>query len=111
MDLIQAFEMIILAVFTAGLSLAFNMFLKPNMIFNWYAILLVKLEQTGKLGYKLAKPLGLCPYCHGTWVGIATYVYQYFSNFNLVYLFLFIGVNWLFIRIGYLCLLAEKSKK
>lgn len=105
----------------ALLALCFNHYLKPGMIFNWYASWLLRHQanlefyQTNKnksgftrlywswynyrniLGY-LAKPLGLCPYCNGTWIAIIVYIYYFGISIEL---FLFIGIVWFFIKLLY----------
>jgi hypothetical protein len=113
-------SLILLGLGTASLELCFQHYLTPGMIFNWYAKWLDKKQDLVKemvgtykmrkfigfnrlaviktspqliIGY-LAKPLGLCPYCNGTWIAIV--VYWYFFGLNLP-IFLFIGINWLFI--------------
>lgn len=127
-------EMIILAVFTASLSLAFNHFLKAGMIFNWYALLLLSFDAEdgsywdndkwnnqifklkhpfrymlyyyfGSIVEYIRKPLGLCVFCNGTWIGIVIYaifhsVLTPISISFWITVFLFIGINWLFIYSG-----------
>ncbi len=44
----------------------------------------------------ISKPMGLCEYCNGIWLAIITGVLIY--GFEL-YIFLFIGVTWFFIRV------------
>ena len=112
MHLLDSLELIVLAVLTASLSLCFYHFLEPGMIFNWYALFLRRLRYgkepkaikgvlvENKFWAYLVKPLGLCPYCNGTWIAIGVYTYIYFYSFNLILLLLLIGVNWLFIKIG-----------
>jgi hypothetical protein len=124
-----------LAFLTACTTLMFHHFLKPGMIFNWYAIFLESFESTYKrykrynkiLWYRpdykmtaakvvlidfiqnfiiavcfifsyLSKPLGLCPYCNGTWIGIVVYIYFFGLTLPVI---LFLGINWFFIHIIY----------
>jgi hypothetical protein len=89
----------------------------PGMIFNKYALWLLKYkdplkhdtsideESTWKklligtwynIIHTLRKPLGLCPYCNGTWIAVVVFVY--FFKLNLT-IFLFIGIVWFFIRL------------
>lgn len=110
--LLFSLQIILLAVLTASLSCAFHHFTGYGMIFNSYAKWLLSFDkgeglywkkyisknQTrfGLIMYYLSKPLGLCPYCNGTWVAIFYYILWFKTvDFNL---FLLIGVNWLFIH-------------
>jgi len=87
---------ILLSFFSACLAICFNEMLKPGNLFNWYAKILLKACKKSRVMNFLSKPLGLCPFCNGTWIGI--FVYFYFFGFNLP-IFLFIGINYFFIQI------------
>jgi len=93
----------------ACLALAFYAFQTPGMIFNGYGRWLIEVEngrgiiQLFSRKYNiiripkwLAKPLGLCPYCNGTWIAIVVFLYLF--QFSLL-IFLFIGLNWFFIHL------------
>ena len=98
------------------------------MIFNWYAQFLLSFLDDGIYWDKplnrarhiygsimayLSKPLGLCVYCNGTWIAIIlffifskTFIDISISKYILV--FLVIGLNYIFTRIG---LLVFNSKQ
>lgn len=44
----------------------------------------------------LAKPLGICPYCNGTWLAIAAFILIF--GLNLI-IFILIGITFFFIRL------------
>lgn len=44
----------------------------------------------------LAKPLGLCQYCNGTWLAIITYILIFGFNWLII---LFIGITFFFIKL------------
>lgn len=87
-----------LAFMSATLAIAFNEMLKVNGIFNFYAKFLLRKAKTSILWQYLSKPLGLCPFCNGTWIGIV--VYLYFFGLNLPIL-LFVGLNYFCIMVIY----------
>lgn len=128
-DLTTMLLLFLLGIAIAMLGEAFQQFMKPGQIFNWWAIWLEKMVEKatetrqikdykgwcdGKWKYKsgpqiwyvkliakLAKPLGLCPYCNSTWLAIIFFVIYFGINWNI---FLLIGMVWFFIY------LIEKSK-
>jgi len=115
------------AFIVACLAQAFQAFMKPGQIFNWWAIWLQNIvtkasiepteEYSGpcwnrvvtkvgpgffvKLIAKLSKPLGLCPYCNATWIAIFYYIsivsWEDYIYENILLLLLFIGVVWFFV--------------
>ena len=97
----------LIAFTVACLAQAFQQFMKPGQIFNFWGIFLSKKSKDSskvfdRLIAKLAKPLGLCPYCNATWIAILYYILIYIVNqpFYLitgVMLFGFIGVVWFFV--------------
>jgi hypothetical protein len=79
----------------------------PGMIFNKYGNYLSKIVKYSNICKKynkskpfvyilsyLSKPLGLCPYCNGTWIAIIVYIYFFSLSLQI---FLFIGITWFFI--------------
>jgi hypothetical protein len=95
----------ILGFMVATLELCFQQFMTPNMIFNKYALWLLSFNPNSLINkpniikriiWYLSKPLGLCPYCNGTWIAIT--VYLYFFSIKLPIL-LFIGISWFFIHL------------
>ncbi len=116
-------NLLLLSFMTGCLSLAFNHFGKKGMIFEFYFNFLRKLrypnmfknpeehcieehkiaewiQEENQFWRYLTKPLGLCPFCHGTWLHIAVYFIVYPFDLTAFAVFLGIGVNWLVIRIG-----------
>lgn len=80
------------------------------MIFNKYSIWLYSFTADGEYwdtyrpNYQikfgnimsiLNKPLGLCPYCNGTWLAIILFIYYFGLSIDI---FLFIGIVWFFIH-------------
>lgn len=118
----------ILLLFLFGLAVAmlgqaFQAFMGPGQIFNWWAIWLLKMVDKSieikevnkyhgcedwanclkrkikakwhyRLIAKLAKPLGLCPYCNTTWILIMLFFIYFTPSFNI---FLLIGITWFFV--------------
>jgi hypothetical protein len=110
----------------AMLGMAFQAFMRPGQIFNWYALWLIKMVEKSttkqivkvkvwdcfddaswedeeinakwyyRLIAKLSKPLGLCPYCNTTWIAIIFYLIYFGISFNI---FLLIGIVWFFVKI------------
>lgn len=104
----------------AWLGQCFQAFMGPGQIFNWWAIWLLKMVDKSevvktiekyscgagwydveitakwyiKLIAKLAKPLGLCPYCNTTWISIILFFIYFTPSFNI---FLLIGITWFFV--------------
>ncbi len=112
-NLLMYKDFFLLAVLSASLSLSFHQFMEDGMIFQFYADFLRKLRY-GKAKWKkmkfhteptdknkfwayLSKPLGLCPHCSGTWIGIGIYLIYLPIGIDIL---LFIGINWLLIKIG-----------
>lgn len=113
--------LLLLAACVAMLGSAFQAFMKPGQIFNWWALFLLKMVDLSsqkrtitaegcdhELTYDVnqywyirliaffSKPLGLCPYCNSTWIAIITFV----LCFNLrLEILLFIGMTWFFVMI------------
>jgi hypothetical protein len=90
------------------LELCFQHYMTPGMIFNnygkWlnkivrYSIICKKYNKNKPFTYilaYLAKPLGLCPYCNSTWIGIIVYIYFFGISLQI---FLFIGIIWFFVH-------------
>ena len=114
---------VLFAFIVACLAQAFQAFMKPGQIFNWWAKFLGStvekstVKRQKKVGEswcsgepifeyiillaKLSKPLGLCPYCNATWIAIFYYIsivsWEDYIYQNLILLFLFIGVVWFFV--------------
>lgn len=97
--------LVLFGVLVAFLEGAFQYYQKPDMIFNRYGIFL---ESLNKKAYKsinpiirsfipyLLKPLGLCPYCNGTWITIILYYIYFGLNLNMLFA---IGLFWFFTRL------------
>lgn len=86
----------IVALATASLGATFHYFLKPNMIFNFYAVWLSKLSNKSKFWKYWSMPLGLCPYCNTTWVAVVVFIYYFGISLPIL---LFIGLVWLFLHL------------
>ena len=70
--MIDYLECIILGIVGTGIELMFQRGLFPRMMLRKYMLFLMKLHFSGnKFLMYLAKPIGLCPYCHGFWIAIA----------------------------------------
>lgn len=109
-----AFITILLGFMTAVLEGAFQHYMGPDMVFEWYGKLLYKLKLLSlpiqdKEGNEYAKPnlffrfigwiiypLGYCPYCNGTWITIILFIIIFGISINLLFS---IGTFWLFYRL------------
>ena len=122
-------DMLLLFLFGAAiamLGMAFQAFMRPGQIFNWYAIWLINcidkatkktkkkvlkkscyggsgwetIDVEANIFYKviafLSKPLGLCPYCNTTWIAIIFFIIYFEISFNI---FLLIGIVWFFVKL------------
>lgn len=107
----------------AMLGIAFQFMQQEGQIFEFYRNWLIRnIELSMKpgrpiygcstglvIGYKkqhfiirliayLSKPLGLCVYCNTTWVAIIAYIILFGLN---IYILLFIGIIFFFVRLLY----------
>ena len=123
-DIAHMVLLFLIGIAISMLGMAFQAFMRPGQIFNWYAIWLENIvnqsltkrivpkrkvtpcgiEYTKDykpqrwyiiLLAKLSKPLGLCPYCNSTWIAIIFYVIFFGIGFDL---FLLIGIVWFFVK-------------
>jgi len=92
---------IIISLMTASLSLFFQKCMEQGMIFYRYFLWLTywwikwhRKKDWWKRKFLLA--LGLCVYCHGTWVAILFFTVKFGLNLDL---FLFLGLNFIYIKI------------
>lgn len=76
---------ILLGISTGLFEMFFQRIMHPGMIFHWYLKLISKVPKW------LAKPLGYCHICNGTWMMILVSVY-----FGDLIMF-FISVPWMYI--------------
>ena len=112
--------MLLLSAMTAMLGAAFQKFMEPGHIFNWWAKFLLKMVElasktrkvfvaTGCSNYldidkkqywyirliaSLSKPLGLCRYCNTTWLAIIVFVLVFGVKLHI---FIFIGATYFFV--------------
>ena len=89
-DLTTMLLLFLLGTSIAMLSHAFQKYMQPNHIFNWYYNWLSKLPKY------IAKPLGLCVYCNSVWITIIFFFIYFKPSFNI---FLLIGITWFFVDI------------
>jgi len=72
--------MMILILIAVAVSIGFQFAIEPDMILQEYRKLLLKLYPwkigTFKMGYWLAKPLGLCITCNSHWVGFILFMFN-----------------------------------
>lgn len=113
-------QIILLSMMIASLGHAFQKFLKPGQIFNWWAIWLINMNELAKKKRKvliclgkgnyidvernqrlpvrliawLSKPLGLCLYCNSTWISIFVFILTFGLKWELI---LCIGMTYLFV--------------
>ncbi|MDD5013567.1 MAG: hypothetical protein PHW73_00510 [Atribacterota bacterium] len=90
-------DFILIAFMAACLEMAYQEYMKKNMIFQKWGLILRRLFDDGGMERNLSMVLGYCPYCNGFWVAVITY-FTCFNRMDL-FLFLFCGVNYLFIKL------------
>jgi len=106
----------VLAAFTvACLSWCFQHFMEEDMIFHKYGQWLNSFNRhfpykyiqnkvynnwsfyiRQNIMYYLKYPLGYCPYCNSTWIGIVVFIYFFKLKVTIV---LFIGLVWFWVRV------------
>jgi len=89
-DLTTMLLLFLLGASIAMLSHAFQKYMEPQHIFNWYQNLLFKIPRY------IAKPLGLCVYCNSVWITIIFFFIYFKPSFNI---FLLIGITYYFVDI------------
>lgn len=93
----------------ALLEMTFQHYQTDGMIFDWYRKYFIKVRRYHMLTLTytkyyskwraffvyIMKPLGLCPYCNGTWLAIIAFYIAFGLNLGV---FLVIGISWSVIR-------------
>jgi hypothetical protein len=89
-------SLIFIGLFVAGLELAFQWFLMPNMIMYPYAVFLSNLSKKNEIWRHLTRPLGRCRYCNATWIAIYTFFILYGHDIRVLFL---IGTTFIWLKI------------
>jgi NADH:ubiquinone oxidoreductase subunit 4 (subunit M) len=90
-------DFILIAFMAACLEMAYQHYQTRDMIFQKLGLIFKEMYNQGGLQRSIAMVLGSCPYCNGFWVAVITYI-ACFKSFDW-FLFLFCGVNFLFIKL------------
>jgi len=83
-------ELVRIAIGNAAFVIMLKHFMNEGMIF----------EFVPKLCTDRLKKFICCPYCYGTWTALAFW-FLIRLDLPFLYVFLFLGFNWLFIRLFY----------
>lgn len=74
--------LIMISFLVACLEMTFQLYMQPNMILYPYSVFLSWFTEKGEVFRHLARPLGRCRFCNGTWIMIYTFIYL--TKFNIL---------------------------
>jgi hypothetical protein len=58
--------MLLAAIKVSAIAISFWIVRQPNEVFSWYNQMILPIEETKPVFYKLLS----CPYCHSFWIGL-----------------------------------------